>query len=213
MSCTEPAKAGPPRSRRRSGGPIPAASADRGPASRSASWARTVRPRPTGETGLVYIRPPGASAVLLPQRRCGHRRRLAGRRLHRRRHRPPRRGRLPHHHRPGLGHGAVGRRQHRPPRDRGGPLRAPRGGRLRRLRHPRRARRRAPEGHRAAPPAASRSASWRPTSSRGWPPTRSPTCGRWSTSCPGTRTERSSSGCSARPTVPRAEPPCAIGAR
>ncbi len=58
-SSTGRARVGPPASRPKNGGPIPAASGVRGPASRSASSTRTGAPLPTGESGLVYIRPPG----------------------------------------------------------------------------------------------------------------------------------------------------------
>ncbi len=132
--------AGPPRERRTAlaGGRDPDPLRPRGAAADRRDGPG-VHPAPRGEP------------VLLPQRPGGDRARLAGRRLHRRRHRPPRCRGVPHHHRPRLGHGAVGRRQHRPPGDRRGPLRASGRGRLCGVRHPRRARRRAGEGHGAAP--------------------------------------------------------------
>ena len=113
-------------------------------------------PVATGEPGLVYIRPAGPQRFSYRNDAEATERAWRRRRLHGGRHRLPRRGRLPHHHRPGVGHGPVGRGQHRAPRDRGGAVRTSRRGGLRRLRHSRRARRRAAEGdgpaaHRGGP--------------------------------------------------------------
>ncbi len=72
--------------------------------------------------------------------------RMVRRRLHGRRHRPPRRRGLPVPHRPSRRHGDPSRRERVPAGGRGGVVRAPRRGRLRGVRHPRRPRRRAPQG-------------------------------------------------------------------
>ncbi len=94
--------------------------------------------------------------------------------LHRRRHRLPRRGRLPVPPRPQVRHDHLGRRQHLPGRDRERAAHPPEGRRRRRVRHPaRRLGRGGQGGHRArrrrraaTPSSPTRSSRSAPTSSR-----------------------------------------------
>ena len=174
-SSTGRARAGPPASPRTSGSSVPAASAARGRAWRSGSstqrgspgppgptgWSGSARRGPTASPTATTPRPRRAPGATTPSRvgDIGHRRR----------------GGLPDHHRPGVGHGAVGRGQHRPARDRRGALRPSRRGRLRRVRHPRRARRRAPQGHGGAARGRPTTDELATSSARAWPTTRSPT--------------------------------------
>ena len=138
--------------------------------------------------------------------------RVARRRpVHRRRHRLPRRGRLPVPVRPQERHDHLGRREHLPGRDRGRAGHAPGRRRRRRVRRPGRR-----SGARRSRPSSSRPrASSRPTSSpprsspsrrRGWPSTSCRRSSSTSTSCRATTTASSTSAsCATRagPAAPR----------
>ena len=118
-----------------------APSACRGPASRCASSAKTERV-PPGDDGRHLHHAAGRREVPLPRRAGEDRAGVARRRVHRRRHRLPRRRRLPVHHRPRVGHGHPRRRERVPREIEEVLLRAPRRRRLRGVRRPRRALRR-----------------------------------------------------------------------
>ena len=103
--------------RPRSGSSIPAPSAARGRARRSASSTTTATDCPTGTAGHG-VHGARQRGLRVPQGQGQDRREPPRRLLHRRRRRLPRRGRLPVPLRPQDRHDHLGRRQHLPGRDR-----------------------------------------------------------------------------------------------
>ena len=198
---TESSLGRPRSSRARTPSTSPTRSVRRCPPSTRASSTPTATSCRPGETGEVLIQgpiimpgywnKPEATAETVDRRLAAHRR-----------HRPPRRRRLPLHHRPGEGHDHPRRREHLLRRDREPPRRAPRDRRRRRHRRaPPRARRRGQGRRRGRRPAPSS-----PTTTCGlgrprrWPTSRCrPTSSCPTTSCPATpRASCSRTCCAAR---------------